>query len=89
MSLKELYDHGIKHLSYGGSIIHTKDGDNDYYDLRKDDGIEEGILFCDGESVDFVKKHNISTGLSYWYGITENGKCIYLTNNEYKIAVFQ
>lgn len=90
MSLKELYNHGIKYLSFGGRIIHTKDEDNDYYDLYKDDAIDEigEPLLCDGEKVDFEKKYNIYTGLPYWYGVTENGKGIYLTNDEYKIAVF-
>lgn len=88
MSLKELYENGIKYLNFGGHIVHTKDGNNDYYDLYKDDGTKEPLL-CDGEKVDFEKKFNIATGLSYWYGITERGKAIYLTNDEYRISVFQ
>ena len=88
MSLKELWDHGVHYLSYGGKIVRTEDGDNEYFDLRKDDGIDENILFCDGENIDFEKKYNISTGLPYWYGVTENGKGIYLSDAEYKIAVF-
>lgn len=91
MSLKELYENGIKYLYFGGRIVHTNDGNNDYYDLYKDDGIDETgePLLCDGEKVDFEKKYNISTGLPYWYGITERGKAIYLTNDEYSISVFQ
>lgn len=91
MSLKELYENGIKYLYFGGRIVHTNDGNNDYYDLYKDDEIDEmgEPLLCDGEKVDFEKKYNISTGLPYWYGITERGKAIYLTNDEYRISVFQ
>lgn len=91
MSLKELYKNGIIYLYFGGRIVHTNDGNNDYYDLYKDDEIDETgePLLCDGEKVDFEKKYNISTGLPYWYGITERGKAIYLTNDEYRISVFQ
>lgn len=91
MSLKELYENGIIYLHFGGRIVYTNDGNNDYYDLYKDDEIDETgePLLCDGEKVDFEKKYNISTGLPYWYGITERGKAIYLTNDEYRISVFQ
>ena len=88
MSLKELFERGIEFLNYGGKIVHSTVGTVDYYDLYKSDGSEE-LLLCDGESVAFEKKYNISTGLPYWYGVTDDGKGIYLTNDEYKIAVFQ
>lgn len=84
MSLKELYNNGIKYLTYGGEIIHTQENGKDYYDLRKDND----ILLCDGEIVNFEKKFNVLTKLLYWFGITENGEYIYLSNDEYKIAVF-
>ena len=87
MSLKELFENGIKFLHYGGKIVHSVIGTADYYDLYRDDGSEE-LLLWDGESVDFEKKYNISTGFPYWYGVTDNGKGIYLTNDEYRIAVF-
>jgi len=89
MSLKELYENGIKYLYFGGRIVHTNDGNNDYYDLYKDDGIDETgePLLCDGEKVDFEKK--TLDGLTYWFGITEQGKGIYLTDAEYNIAVFK
>ena len=88
MSLKELFENGIKFLNYGGKIVHSVIRTADYYDLYKSDGSEE-LLLCDGESVDFEKKYHISIGLPYWYGVTDNGKEIYLTNDEYRIAVFQ
>ena len=36
MSLKELYEHGVEYLSFGGRIVYTKDGDNEYYDAWLD-----------------------------------------------------
>lgn len=89
MSLKELFKNGIHYLSYGGEIIHTEENGIDYYDLWSDDGIDNRRhLLCDGEVVDWEKKYNISTGLPYWFGVTDTGHYIYLTNDEYKIAVF-
>lgn len=90
VSLKELYENGVKYLSFGGKIIHSIAGDQHFYDLYKDDDIDcERFLLCDGESVDIEKKYNVSTGLPYWYGVTEHNTGIYLTDDEYKIAVFQ
>lgn len=87
VSLKELFDNGIQYLEYGGYIKFTDDGSgNYYYDLYRDDDIEDGLLLCDGETLDFGEWQDNG---KYIVGSSEYGKQIYLTKKEYDIAVFE
>lgn len=86
VSLRELFDSGIQYLEYGGQIICTDDSGLCHYDLYRDDDIEDGLLLCDGEVVEFGEwKDNEK----YIVGSSEYGKQIYLSKKEYDIAVFE
>ena len=76
VSLRELFDNGIQYLEYGGKIVCTDEGGLCHYDLYRDDDIEDGLLLCDGEVLEFGE----------W---KDNGKQIYLSKKEYDIAVFE
>lgn len=87
VSLKELFDSGIQYLEYGGYIKFTDDGAGHYYyDLYRDDDIEDGLLLCDGEILDFGEWQDNG---KYIVGNSEYGKQIYLSKKEYDIAVFK
>lgn len=86
VSLRELFDNGIQHLEYGGQIICTDDGGLCHYDLYRDDDIEDGLLLCDGDILDFGEWQNNG---KYIVGTSEYGKQIYLSKEEYDIAAFK
>ena len=86
ISLKSLYDSGVHFLNFGGEIVKTDDNGEEYYDLYSQNTGE--LFVSDGEMVEFTKHYNISTGLPYWVATTDDGKGIYLTNDEYRIAVY-
>lgn len=87
VSLKELFDNGIQYLEYGGQIIFTDDGcGHYYYDLYRDDDIEDGLLLSDGEVLEFGEWNDNG---KYIIGTSEYGKQIYLNKKEFDIAVFK
>jgi len=82
IDLQNLLDNGVRYLSYGGKIIDDGSG----YVLYRDDDIDgTNPIMYDGETIDFEKKYNISQGLPYYYGVTNSGKGVYLTKEEYDI----
>lgn len=87
VSLEELFKNGKTQLYYGGRIVKTEDGGNIYYDLRKD--FSDTVLLEDGEQVDFDKREDPIEKHSFWYGISDDGKAVYFTEDEYAIGVFQ
>lgn len=88
LSLKELYENGIKKLHYGGEIFHSKDGDNDYYDLRKKRN-DSDIVVCDGEECELEIKtsghvilRSIETNNTVWLSIEEYNVGVFFIGNE-------
>lgn len=55
ISLKELYENGYKHLKFGGKIELQIEGENQFYDLYKNDA-EHNLLLCDGENVEILQE---------------------------------
>lgn len=90
VSLKELFDSGIQYLEFGGYIKLTDEGDGYcYYDLYKDDSVESDLfLLSDGETLDLGEWQTTENGVKYIVGTSECNKQIYLTENEFNIAVF-
>lgn len=89
INLKELFNNGIQYLEFGGYINLTDKGDGYcYYDLYKNDDIEEGLLLSDGEQLVFDEWKTTENGVKYIIGKSEYGKQIYLTENEFNIAIF-
>lgn len=86
VSLKELFDNGIQYLEYGGKIVCTDEGGLCHYDLYRDDDIEDGLLLCDGEVLEFGEWKDNG---KYIVGSSEYRKQIYLSKKEYDIAVFE
>ena len=86
VSLRELFDHGIQYLKYGGTIVCTDEGGLCHYDLYEDNDVEYGLLLCDGESVEFGDWQDNE---KYIIGTSKCGKRIYLSKKEYDIAVFK
>lgn len=88
VSLKTLYDNGVKSLRYGGKILHTEEDGADFYDLRRDDS--DLILLCDGEKLTDCKWCKDEDGNSYLVGTAEDSEAqIYLSKEEFDLAVFQ
>ena len=84
VNLKALFDNGIQYLKYGGQIICTNDGGICRYELYRDDDIEDGLLLCNNEPLEFGEWHDNET---YIIGSSAYGKQIYLSKKEYDIAV--
>ena len=81
VSLKEIYEKIGSDLCYDGTIEHTEDDDEDYYDLWIG-----GVCCMDGEEYNVIhinEKENIIK-LEH----QENGVALYLTKEEFDVAVF-
>ena len=90
ISLVELFSNGIQYLEFGGYIKLEDDGNGEcYYDLYRDDDIDDGLLLCDGEQLEFGEWRYTESGTKYIVGTSEYGHQIYLTEKEYNIAVFR
>lgn len=84
LSLKELYNNGIKELRYGGIIVvqYSEDNSQEYYDLRRKGTAD--IVACDGEEFELEIKtsgHVILRSL-------ETKNTVWLSIEEYNIGVF-
>ena len=89
ISFKNLYEANGMYLKKGGYIDFYKDGEDECYDLRKDCLDENNdydiLLACDGEKFEVIKEYGDSIVLA-----SIEGECIlYLTKEEYKIAVIE
>ena len=87
VSFKELYFQNGAFLENGGYIDFYSDDDNEYYDLRTDDveKIDSELLACDGEQFNILSKDSTIVILQN----VETLKRIYLSPEEYSIAVFE
>lgn len=87
VSFKELYLENGAFLENGEYIDFYSDEDNEYYDLRTDDveKVDSELLSCDGEQFDILSMDSTIVILQN----VETLKRIYLTPNEYSIAVFE
>lgn len=89
ISFKNLYEANGMYLKKGGYIDFYMDGEDEYYDLRKD-GLDEDndydiLLACNEEKFEVIKEYGDSVVL-----VSIEGECIlYLTKEEYKIAVIE
>lgn len=89
ISFKNLYEANGMYLKKGGYIDFYKDGDDEYYDLRKDcldeDNDYDILLACDGEEFEIAREYGDNIVL-----VSVDGDCIlYLTKEEYEIAVIE
>lgn len=55
--------------------------------MYKDDNIEEELLLSDCEQLIFDEWNTTESGVKYIIGKSEYGKQVYLTENEFNIAV--
>lgn len=78
ISLKSLYESGVKSPELGGQIVKTTERENQYYDLVNG----YGTILCDGEPV------TVTEFDSFVLCETESGNKIYLTRMEFDIACF-
>lgn len=87
VSFKELYLENGAFLENGGYIDFYSDEDNEYYDLRTSDvkNLDSELLACDGEQFNILSMDSTVVILQN----VETLKRIYLTSNEYAIAVFE
>ena len=83
LSLKELYNNGKKELKYGGVICHTKENNQDYYDLRVKENSTD-IIACDGEEFELEIKTSGKVVLRH----LETNNTVWLSIEEYNIGVF-
>lgn len=90
VSFKELYLANGAYLKYGGYIDFYTDADTgeEYYDLRTADPDAAGstLLACDGEEFKIIDR--LPSG-NYVLENTASGSRVYLTAEEYSIAVFK
>lgn len=87
LSLKELYNNGIKELHYGGIIFHTTEGNQDYFDLRRKGTVD--IVACDGEEFELEIKtsghvilRHIMTNNTVWLSIEEYNIGVFFVGND-------
>lgn len=82
VDLRQMFNRRLCRLKFGGRIRHTKENDVDSYTLYRDDDAD-GLLIRDGELLEFDGWKTTESGTIYTVGISESGKQIYLTENEY------
>lgn len=88
VSFETLYKENGAFLTNGGCIdFYSEENGNEYYDLRTDDvdKCDSKLLACDGEEFYIIDENDKTVVLE---NIISNSK-IYLTRQEYDIAVFQ
>lgn len=81
VSLKKLYENGIKALKFGGNIVFH---DEDYDLLLCEDTV---VALCDGEELDFGEWCYDETDGKFIVGTAESGIKIYFSKEEYELAV--
>ena len=82
LSLKELYSSNRGTLQNGGRIdCNVEEAGNEYYDLIANN---EELIACDGEEFEIVNMMDDSVVLRN----IMSDRRLYLTKNEYNIAVF-
>lgn len=81
ISLKELYENGHEHLTYGGRIEHTTEDGKDFYNLYQH---KDGLVLCDGEYVNIINKFRTSIVIEN----SETGCTIWFSPQEFRIATF-
>lgn len=87
VSFKELYLENGSNLRYGGYIDFYSDKDNEYYDLRTHDpdDTRSKLIACNGENFCILAKDVERVILRS----LENGRTIFLSLDEFNIAVFR